>query len=122
MTRYSAANIDIFAGDIFELTPGELGPVDAVYDRAALIALPESSRNRYAAHLMEITGTAPQLLVTLDYDQSLVAGPPFSVERAEIVRHYGTYYALTQLAGADLPGGLKGKAAASENVWLLTRR
>ena len=49
------ANIDIFVGDIFDLSREMLGPVDAIYDRAALVALPEDMRNRYAAHLMEIT-------------------------------------------------------------------
>jgi thiopurine S-methyltransferase len=122
MTRHSAPNIDIFAGDIFALTRGNLGPVDAVYDRAALIALPEPSRKRYAAHLMEMTGGAPQLLVTLDYDQGQIAGPPFSVDRAEIRRHYADDYEIAQLAGADVPGGLKGKVPASENVWLLRKR
>lgn len=120
LTRYSAANIDIFVGDIFNLSHTELGPVDAVYDRGALIALPEGVRSRYASHLMEITGRAPQLLVTLDYDQRLIDGPPFAVPQREIARHYTHDYDLRQLAGADEKGGLKGKVAATENVWLLT--
>ncbi len=122
MTRYSAPNIDIFAGDIFNLTRSDLGPVDAIYDRAALIALPEAARTRYAAHLADITAKAPQLLVTLDHDQSQIAGPPFSVNRAEIGRHYARDYEIAQLAGADVPGGLKGKVPASETVWLLRKR
>ena len=81
MTRYSAPSIDIFIGDIFHLSAEMLGPVDAVYDRAALVALPAPMRDRYAAHLMKITGTAPQLLIAFDYDQSVMAGPPFAVGR-----------------------------------------
>lgn len=53
--HYNAPNIDIFVGDIFELSSKILGPVDAIYDRAALIALPDETRTRYAAHLMAIT-------------------------------------------------------------------
>jgi thiopurine S-methyltransferase len=71
---------------------------------------------------MAITDRAPQLLVTLDYDQSLIDGPPFSVDRAEIGRHYAQSYDVRQLAGADEPGGLKGKVPETENAWLLTRR
>jgi thiopurine S-methyltransferase len=122
MSRYSATGIDIFVGDIFELSRGGLGPVDAIYDRAALIALPAAVRDRYADHLMAITDRAPQLLVTLDYDQRLIDGPPFSVDRAEIDRHYAGSYAVRQLASAKEPGGLKGKVPATETVWLLTRR
>jgi len=119
--RWSANNLDIFVGDIFAVSRPMLDKVDAVYDRAALVALPEDMRKRYAAHLMEITGKAPQLLVSYEYDQRLVAGPPFSVSNEEVRRHYASTYALTLLAGTEVPGGLKGKASAKENVWLLKR-
>jgi thiopurine S-methyltransferase len=120
ITRHSADGIDIFAGDFFDLTRSELGPVDAIYDRAALIALPEADRERYVKRLMEITGAAPQLLICLDYDQSLVAGPPFSVAPGEVARHYADSYDVTRLASADV--GLKGKCTAAETVWLLKKR
>jgi len=117
--RYSAKDIDLFVGDLFDLSGAMLGPVDAIYDRAALVALPEAMRSRYTAHLMEITDKAPQLLICYEYDQSLMQGPPFSVSNEEVNRHYGDRYDLTLLASADMPGGLKGKCAAKENVWLL---
>ena len=119
VTRYSAKNIDIFVGDIFHLSSNTLGSVDAIYDRAALVALPEAMRNRYAAHLMEITEKTPQLLICYEYDQTLMAGPPFSISNEEVNRHYKDSYKLTVLASADVSGGLKGKCAAIENVWLL---
>jgi len=99
-----------------------LGPVDAVYDRAALVALPADVRQRYAAHLIEIIATAPQLLICYEYDQTLQAGPPFSVDREELHRHYRESYRLTLLDSADVAGGLKGKCPAKENVWLLNKR
>jgi thiopurine S-methyltransferase len=119
---YSADTIDIFVGDIFDLSRSVLGRVDAVYDRAALVALPETMRNRYAAHLMEITNRAPQLLICLDYEQSLLDGPPFSVADEEVHRHYQDSYDLTAIASVDVIGGLKGKCRAKENVWLLKQR
>jgi len=117
--HYAAENIDLFMGDIFHLSGSLLGPVDAVYDRAALVALPEEMRNRYTSHLMEITGRAPQLLICYVYDQSLMDGPPFSVSNEEVHRHYGDRYDLTLIAGLDIPEGIKGKCAARENVWRL---
>jgi len=119
---YSADNIDIFVGDIFDLSRGVLGRVDAIYDRAALVALPETMRNRYTAHLMEITDRAPRLLICLDYDQSLLDGPPFSVTETEVHQYYQDSYDLTALASVDVVGGLKGKCPAKENVWLLKQR
>jgi len=56
--RHSADNINILAGDIFDLSRSVFGRVDAIYDRAALVALPETMRGRYAAHLIEITDRA----------------------------------------------------------------
>jgi thiopurine S-methyltransferase len=117
--RYGATNIDIFVGDIFDLSSKMLGRVDAIYDRAALVALPEVMRNRYAAHLTEITDKAPQLLICYEYDQSLMEGPPFSIGNEEVNRHYIDNYDLTLMASTNVPGGLKGKCMAKENVWLL---
>jgi thiopurine S-methyltransferase len=121
ISRYSATNIDIFVGDIFDLSNELLGRVDAIYDRAALIALPEEVRNRYAKHLLEITDTAEQLMISLEYDRSLMDGPPFSVDSDEVNRHYKDAYNLKLLGSRSIPGGLKGICAATENVWLLTK-
>lgn len=117
--HYSAKNIDIFVGDIFTVSRKMLGLVDAIYDRAALVALPKDMRHRYTEHLMQITNIAPQLLITFEYDQNVMAGPPFAISHEEIDQHYQNSYSLTRLASADVPGGLKGKCSAIENVWLL---
>ncbi|MEM8688855.1 MAG: thiopurine S-methyltransferase [Pseudomonadota bacterium] len=119
LVRYSAENIDIFVGDIFSLTPETLGPVQAIYDRAALIALPADMRRLYAEHLVILTQRAPQLLVSVDYDQSEMAGPPFSVVDEEIKQLYAPHYEVTKLASADVPGGLKGICKADQTAWLL---
>ena len=120
--QWSAKHIDIFVGDIFALSRKLLGPVDAVYDRAALVALPEQMRPRYTAHLMEITNRAPQFLICYEYDQRAMDGPPFSITREEVGRHYGRTFDLRLLASVDVSGGLKGKCPAKENAWLLRSR
>jgi thiopurine S-methyltransferase len=119
---YSAEDIDIYVGDIFDLTAQTLGPVDANYDRAALVALPAAVRELYVAHLMGITQAAPQLVIAYEYDQSLVEGPPFSVSEDEIRQHYGAAYTLTALETRDVKGGMKGKAASTETAWLLQKK
>lgn len=118
LTLYSAKGIDIFVGDIFDLSKEILGPVDAVYDRAALVALPRETRVRYSAHLAKITNQAPQLLITFEYDQSKMAGPPFSISAEEVSQHYKDTFNLVNLLSREMAGGLKGQAA-KENVWKL---
>ncbi len=73
-----------------------LGPVDAVYDRAALIALPEQMRPAYVSQMKTLTGVVPQLLITLSYDQSRMNGPPFSVTNEEVDRLYKNDYVGTK--------------------------
>jgi thiopurine S-methyltransferase len=122
LLRYRAKAIDIFAGDFFELTESVLGPVNAVYDRAALVALPSAMRERYARHLADLTISAPQLLVTFDYDQTHMEGPPFSVSEAEVQRHYGAQYAVEQLASNVISGPLSQRCEGDENTWFLATR
>ncbi len=122
MERHSAQNLDIFVGDIFDLSGEALGEVDAVYDRAALVALPVSMRERYATHVQDITHHAPQLMITFEYDQSLADGPPFSIGKEEVQQRYGDSHAVELLESVDVAGGLKGKCPATEHVWMLKRR
>lgn len=118
LQRYSAQGIDIYLGDIFDLDADTLGPVHAVYDRAAMVALPEGVRPRYARHVQAISHRAPQLLVCFEYDQAQLSGPPFAVPAAELHQHFAGSHQLQLLASEPLPGGLKGKCPALECVWL----
>lgn len=118
MDHNHAPGVEIFVGDIFDLTADQIGAVDAVYDRAALVAMPKGLRDRYAAHLADITQTAPQLLICFEYDQSLMRGPPFSVDADEVARLYRGRYAPKLLERAATQGGIRG-IAAQEAVWLL---
>jgi thiopurine S-methyltransferase len=102
---YQADSIRIWCGDFFKLPPQQiaspkLGPIEAIYDRAALIALPEVMRSTYVRKLLEITGVVPQLLITLEYDQSQMTGPPFSVSPKEVSELYRDSY-------GEIPGPIK---------------
>ncbi|WP_298284191.1 thiopurine S-methyltransferase [Acidocella sp.] len=118
----SAAGVTMFVGDIFELTPATLGPVAAIYDRAALVALPPALRARYSAHLTALAGPVPQFIVTFTYDQALIEGPPFSISEAELHAHYGATHHIALAHSQAVPGGMKGTCPATESAWLLTPR
>ncbi|MGJ8620516.1 MAG: thiopurine S-methyltransferase [Methylophilaceae bacterium] len=121
LTHYSADDIDIYVGDVFDLSKAVLGNVDAIYDRAAFVALPFDMRQHYSKHLIAITDSAPQLLVTFEYDQTAMSGPPFATTNLEINQHYQKAYDLTLLTTEVVEGGLKGQCEAVENVWLLKK-
>lgn len=118
LKHYSADSIDIFVGDVFNLTADMLGAVDAIFDRAAFVALPEHMRSAYAPHIADITRNAPQLLITFEYDQSQLDGPPFSIPSDEVVQRYGGRYGISTLATDRVAGGFKG-LDVKEHVWLL---
>lgn len=117
--HYRAEGLDIWVGDFFAITPAQVGPITAVYDRAALVALPPDMRSAYTRQVCALSQSAPQLLVCYEYDQSIQAGPPFAILADEVASHYADRYQLTPLAQVDVPGGLRGKCPATERVWLL---
>ncbi|WP_108124780.1 thiopurine S-methyltransferase [Saccharospirillum mangrovi] len=119
LKHFHARDVDIWVGDVLELTPALLGEVDAVYDRAALVALPEHMRAGYAHQLMTLAPAVPQLLISYVYDQDQVPGPPFSVSDSEVLRHYDAAYQCLALARHDVNGGLRGQVPAEEVLWLL---
>jgi thiopurine S-methyltransferase len=118
--HYYSQNIDIYVGDIFDLTQSVLGKVDAVYDRAAFVALPEKVRIDYAQQIQTISQQAPQLLITFNYDQTSMQGPPFSIINNEIENHYASRYHINLLASDKVQEPVKGNLNVIENIWHLS--
>ncbi|NKQ11813.1 thiopurine S-methyltransferase [Pseudomonas sp. SST3] len=100
---YRAGALEIRCGDFFALTPGDVADCQALYDRAALIALPPEMRQRYVEHLANILAPDCQgLLVTLDYEQAQMSGPPFAVSEAEVRRSLGLRWKIELLERVDV--------------------
>ena len=125
---YSSDEITIFSGDFFKLSTSVLGKIDAVYDRAALIALPEDIRKSYSEHLIKLmTPTTSMFLITTKYNQNEMQGPPFSLDKAEVTALYGANFDINQLYSNKLPEvpphlQAKGLVQAKEQVYTLTRK
>ncbi len=96
--RLQADGITLLSGDFFELEPAHVQPIGAVYDRAALIALPADMRKLYAERLAELA-PGPMLLITANYDQSEMPGPPFAVSPDEVHSLYADRYDVQVLEG-----------------------
>jgi thiopurine S-methyltransferase len=82
---YSTENLEIYCGDFFALTSKHLNNVKSVFDRKSLIALEPEVRQKYVKHLNDIISLGARiLLVTLQYPQYQMSGPPFSVDKSEV--------------------------------------
>ena len=88
LDRYTAKNypITLYCGDYFSF---ESATFDALYDRGALVALPQDQRLRYVEHTRQLLrADATRLVITLEYDQRVVNGPPFSVLPGELAGYW----------------------------------
>lgn len=112
--------ITLWVADIFALTSTDIGSIDVVYDKAALIALPADMRTQYSEQVCLLSGTVPQLVITLNYDQSKKDGPPFSVSCEQVQQYYGSRYQITELAREPAAIGSAPDLTVSEQVWLLS--
>lgn len=99
---WEADEIRILLGDFFALEPQHLADIAGVYDRASLIALPPAMRERYARKLEAILPAGIRvLLVTLEYDQTVLSGPPFAVSEREVRTLYEPAHTIELLYTRD---------------------
>jgi len=86
---HESPGLTVVEGDFFDVTAGDVGTFDRVWDRAAMIALPPELRSRYVGHLQELVRPGGRVLLqTLEYDPSVMGGPPFSVPEDEVRMRY----------------------------------
>lgn len=99
---WRSGEVEVLCGDYFALTPADLNDVAAVYDRAALVALPAEQRPRYACHMQAVLpATARILLATLEYPQAEMPGPPFAVLPIELEALFGERFTIQELYSED---------------------
>lgn len=123
---FRAGPYTIFAADFFTVSGADVGSIDAVFDRASLVALDADTRLRYADHLRSLQPAGTRtMLITFDYDQSAMDGPPYAVSGDEVGRLFGDAFDIDFLETRDVlnerfrDGGL---SAMTESVFALTRR
>lgn len=99
--RYDGGGVTTYAADFFALDWAAVGPIDRVFDRAAMVALPKGLRTRYTQQLLSLLQPgAHSLIVTFDHDLPN-EGPPFSISVDELTRTYQAYGQLTVLETVD---------------------
>ena len=125
--HYAAGGIELINGDAFALDAAALHDCAAVFDRAALIALPPELRKRYAGELYAKLPTGCRgLLVTLEYAQAEREGPPFSVPETEVRTEFGRDWDVELLERRPIPpehpGFVSGVSRLDTAAWALHRR
>ena len=98
--RWEYDGLSILVGDFFDLQAQDVAHCQAVYDRAALIALPPVMRQAYAEQVERLL-RVPMLVITMEYAQSEMAGPPFAVLEPEIRQLYEPTFTVTNLFRAE---------------------
>jgi len=122
-----ASVIEIFQGDFFALQKQDMADVTDVFDRAALVAMPEDMRKRYARKMAELQKPGVRtLLVTLTYQQDEMNGPPFSVSEDHVNDLFAEYFSIQKLCFKDIIDDeqrmkQRGLTSLVETVYKLTR-
>jgi thiopurine S-methyltransferase len=126
-TVHTDGPFEIWCGDIFKLPKGAVRDVAAVYDRAALVALPPTLQRKYAETLTALVPAAPILLTSLSYPDGEMSGPPFSTPLSQVAELFGMLY---EIAIAESRDGLeesqnlkdRGVTALEEVAYILRRK
>lgn len=123
---YQMPHLTLWVADFFTLPIQAIAPVDMIYDRAALIALPRLLRERYAKQCLAWLKPSGQILLkTLQYAEGAISGPPYSLSASEVQSLYGPMREATLLSEQQkelqVPqneGGL-GSIAVHDSVWCI---
>jgi thiopurine S-methyltransferase len=123
-----SGNIRLLEGSFFDLQREDLAGCSLVYDRASLIALDAPTRARYVESMQLVMGDkADILLITLDYQQSEMSGPPFAVSTDEVTHHYGQAFQVdtmlqTEIVDHSPRWRVKGLSSLVESVYQLVQK
>lgn len=126
--EYRFENITLLCGDFFQLTSADVPSCHFVYDRAAIIAFPPDMRQAYVKRLHKLLpNEVRRLLVTIEYPQHEMNGPPFSVTTDEVQRHFSQQFDISCVESKDILDASphfkkKGVTQMFEYVFLLNKK
>ena len=100
-----AGSITILVGDFFAAPPQLVGPLTAVYDRAALVAIEPSRRSEYMTHLRALAKAGSEApgpaMLLINFVHDMPAGPPFSIPEDELRALLERRFTMSKLEDKD---------------------
>lgn len=113
-------SVELWCGDFFHFHIAQAAEIGAFYDRAALIALPPATRQRYTFHLAQLIppGSRGLLIALTRATGDEAAGPPYHVSAEEVRELFEPNFLVTHLED----GEPEAESGFRESVWALTRR
>jgi thiopurine S-methyltransferase len=124
-SRYEAERITLLHKNIFDTQLDDVGTIDLVYDRAALVALPIPMRLEYVRKIDSLLPVKATILLNIIEYQPELPVPPFSITPEEIRQYYGTGYTIEHLEQPEMPrhGMIRkfGLAYLKEHFFRLTK-
>ena len=125
LQKFSSKSIEIYLGDFFDLNPEQTSSFKAIYDRASIVAIEKPERGEYVDHLISFLDPAGRiLLITLEYNQNQMEGPPYSVPAEEIERLFAPLGSIKLLETCDILDDRfrnKGLTSLLEHVFLIVK-
>ncbi len=127
-SRWRSPGYELLCGDFFDVIPSDTQHHRFVYDRASLVALPPDMRQRYAHHLSHLLlSDSRVLLVTMEYLQHEMQGPPFSVNESEVRELYSSVFSIEKAGQVDVLSENqrfreRGLSAMMETTYIMTRK
>ena len=97
-TVYRSNSLELWEGDFMKLPAKEIPPIDLIYDKASIIALPPKKRSKHGQKLMDLCHSSTNILLqTFEYIQEEMNGPPFSVDQKELQNLFGNTFTMQLL-------------------------
>jgi thiopurine S-methyltransferase len=123
LVKHSSPPFTIFQGDVFDLEAGTV-QADVWYDRAAMIAIPPSTRESYVQQIRQQTKAgAVGLLITFTYPQHEMDGPPFSLTDEDVFTLFSNGFDVELLERMDLEDEKdRGLSCVTSSVFKITRK
>ena len=125
LQKFSSKSIDIYLSDFFDLNPKQTSLFKAIYDRASIVAIEEPKRREYVDHLISFLDPSGRiLLITLEYNQNQMEGPPYNVPIEEIESLFAPLCSLKLLETCEILDDRfrsKGLTRLLEHVFLIVK-
>ncbi|KAH3733594.1 hypothetical protein DPMN_040025 [Dreissena polymorpha] len=97
--------LQVYVGDLFDLTKDRLGEFDRVWDSKSIVAINVVDQERYRDLLLSFLKKDGQYyLMIIDYDPAVWPGPPHNITDQRVRQLYGEYCNIEVIQESNLTG------------------